>query len=177
MTKRQTFHVAAFVCAGLLVAGCPPDADDSPDAGTMEDGTSGEDDAMSDDGGSVDGTAEDGGSAPRFEVVDCTDPGNAGANVTVGPGKIYEPSDVTISSGDVVRWVWASDVQLPHDVVADEDSDCSSANPDWFASEQTAGAGETFCVQFNEAGSWNYQCTVGTHCEDGMKGTVTVEDS
>lgn len=194
MMQSRTFHVAAVTLTALLVAGCPPEDDDSPDvgngttdAGTMEDGTSGEDadmtgedDGMSDEDGGMtedDGgtTEDDGGSAPRFEVIDCTEPDNSGKVVTVGPGKVYEPSDVTISSGQTVRWEWASDVSLPHDVVADEDSDCATANPDWFASEQSAEAGKTFCVRFNETGTWNYQCTVGNHCGAGMKGTVTVE--
>jgi plastocyanin len=108
---------------------------------------------------------------PRFEELS-TCPGTVAQTVTVGTGNVYDPADATIAPGEVVKWSWDGGT---HNVRADNDADCESARPDWFASDTLQGRGNTYCVQFNETGTWNYQCTVTGHCRDGMKGTITVE--
>jgi len=56
-----------------------------------------------------------------------------------------------------------------------DDAPCDATASDRFRSTTTAQTGTTFCVQFNESGTWPYQCTVGSHGSRGMPGTVEVE--
>ena len=131
-----------------------------------------------DDGGTTGGMDTSNGGTDtgpeRFEMIDCSSASNA-TEVQVGPMFKYDPKDVEISAGGVVKWTWPSGLNFKHDVTADDDSDCQSAKPGWFQSDTTDQSGYTFCVRFNETGTWNYQCTVTGHCPQGMKGTVTVE--
>lgn len=133
--------------------------------------------APSDTGGSETGTDTSGGSdagmKAAFRVVNCASV-TPTANVQVGPFYSYQPGEVTVSTGDVVRWNWASSVTLRHNVTAADSQSCTSSNPTRFQSRTTAAAGATFCVEFNRTGQWNYHCTVGTHCSRGMKGRVIV---
>lgn len=67
--------------------------------------------------------------------------------VTVGDS-FFSPSSLTINAGDTVEWRNAAG-GMPHDVTANDGS---------FAS-QTASS-FTFSVTFNNAGTWDYLCTV-----------------
>lgn len=139
-----------------------------PDTSEPDSGMEPDSETTSDSGMEPDGEGADAESA-RFEVLESC-PSQAGAEVVVGPDNLYDPSEVTISAGEVVEWSWDGGF---HNVVADDDADCAQARPDWFSSEDK-GMGN-FCVRFNETGTWNYHCTIANHCTDGMKGTVTVE--
>lgn len=146
----------AFIAAFALSCGPNGGSDTGPDS------------EMSDANGDAD--------SPQFEEVQCSNVSNS-TEVEVGPGLKYVPSNVTIDVGGTVKWTWASGVSSPHDVVADDDSDCSEARADWFESSRSSNPGNTYCVRFDTAGTWNYQCTVSGHCPGGMKGTVTVQQN
>ena len=79
--------------------------------------------------------------------------------VTVGDN-FFNPSNLTIQVGDTVEWRNAAG-GMPHDVTANDGS---------FAS-QTASS-FTFSVTFDEAGTWDYLCTVHPI---QMTGVITVQ--
>ncbi len=187
--------VATIGCMLTLTAlGCSDDADGdtgggmSMDTGSLmePDTSSGGDDTM-EGGGSGDtsetpdtnggsGDATGGGSqqptADDFEVVEC---GNveASTEVNVGPGLLYEPEEASVPQGEVVKWTWPDGVNSAHNVVGG--GDCNSPNSEWFESETTAESGTTFCVRFvGEPGTYEYQCSVPSHCISGMKATIDV---
>lgn len=108
-----------------------------------------------------------------FETVDCAS-ASAAASVQVGPRYAFSPPQVTIRTGEVVQWTWASTVTLQHNVTADDDGSCGNPNPSWFQSTTSAARGTTFCVRFEKTGTWNYHCTVRSHCSRGMSGSVEV---
>lgn len=153
------------------------------DTGTDDTGAddTGVDDTGSDDTGVADtgqDTSTDTGmdtgstndtSAPRFEEVNCGSASPA-AQVAVGPMLKYNPANATVSKGEVVQWNFATG---PHNVTADDDADCANNKSGWFQS-MNLSTGDSYCVRFNKTGTWNYHCTVGSHCSAGMKGTVTV---
>jgi plastocyanin len=72
----------------------------------------------------------------------------------------FQPSEVTVSVGDTVTWT--NNDSVGHDVTADS---FSSGDPGGMAS------GDTFEQTFEEAGTFDYVCTV----HPGMEGTVVVE--
>jgi plastocyanin len=97
-------------------------------------------------GGDDDGGGGDGG-------------GGAGTAVSM-EGIAFEPAEVTVAVGDTVTWT--NNDSVPHDVTADS-----------FSSGESGGMsnGDTFEQTFDEAGSFDYVCTV----HPGMEGTVAVE--
>lgn len=175
--------LAVVLFAGLFAVACGPqngEGTDGDDTGVESDDTDmggkGDTDGnggMDTDEGGETGTG-DGGTTERFVVESCSEV-SAATEVTVGPSLKYEPADATVPSGEVVQWNWADTVNQPHNVVADNDADCSEAKPGRFESDTTDDTSYNFCVRFNETGEWNYQCTVTGHCGGGMKGTITVE--
>ncbi len=75
-------------------------------------------------------------------------------------------SDLTIETGDTVRWTWTDAV--PHTVDSDDGS------TETFESAQLSGMGQTFSYTFLEEGSNPYSC--GVHGPASMSGTITVEN-
>jgi uncharacterized surface protein with fasciclin (FAS1) repeats len=96
--------------------------------------------------------------------------------VIVGPGNIYTPSELTISTGDVVNWISEGgyhDVNFNINSITNE----SFGNPIEIASASLpvqSGAGEMGSITFNEPGTYNYDCSVGSHALMGMVGSITV---
>jgi plastocyanin len=74
----------------------------------------------------------------------------------------YSPRDATISAGTTVTWVNSD--SAPHD--AHE----SNGDDPW--KTELLDEGESGSVTFNDAGYWEYNCTV----HSDMKGTLTVND-
>ena len=94
---------------------------------------------------------------------------------TVNAGMFYyEPANLIINQGDVV--VWIND-QGFHDVNGEVNSITNEpfSNPETFDSPATGEVGaEIYTHTFNISGFYNYDCSVGTHAEQGMVGTITV---
>jgi amicyanin len=118
-------------------------------------GCGGDDDDDGGDGGAATteqpagGGGDDGGGAG----------GGGGAEVSM-EGIAFQPAEVTVSAGDTVTWT--NNDSVGHDVTADS---FSSGEPGAMAS------GDTFEHTFEEAGTFDYVCTV----HPGMEGTVVVE--
>jgi plastocyanin len=131
----------ACMALGLVVAGC---GDDDDDGGGGGDAATTEQPAESGGGGDDDG----GGSG-----------GGGGAEVSM-EGIAFNPSEVSVGVGDTVTWT--NNESVAHDVTADS-----------FSSGEPGGmmSGDTFEHTFEEAGTFDYVCTV----HPGMEGTVTVE--
>jgi plastocyanin len=85
--------------------------------------------------------------------------GGGGTEVSM-EGIAFEPAEVTVSAGDTVTWT--NNDSVAHDVTADS-----------FSSGEAGGmaGGDTFEHTFEEAGTFDYVCTV----HPGMEGTVVVE--
>jgi len=94
---------------------------------------------------------------------------------TVNAGMFYyDPANLTINQGDIV--VWIND-QGFHDVNGETNSITNEPfnNPESFDSPATGEVGaEIYTHTFNVSGFYNYDCSVGTHAEQGMVGTITV---
>ena len=98
--------------------------------------------------------------------------------VEVGPGMIYNPDELTIEEGDIVSWVslgGTHDVNFNINSISGE----SFGNPVEIvdASLPVQGAGEMGSITFNNAGTYNYDCSVGSHAAMGMVGSITVTPS
>jgi amicyanin len=85
--------------------------------------------------------------------------GGGGTEVSM-EGIAFEPAEITVSVGDTVTWT--NNDSVPHDVTADS-----------FSSGEAGGmaGGDVFEHTFEEAGTFDYVCTV----HPGMEGTVVVE--
>ena len=98
--------------------------------------------------------------------------------VIVGPGMTYTPSVLSISPGDIVNWISEGglhDVNFNINSVTGE----SFGNPEEIASASLpvqSGAGEMGSITFNEAGVYNYDCSVGSHAAMGMVGSIIVSN-
>jgi plastocyanin len=87
--------------------------------------------------------------------------GGGGGGATVSQeGIAFNPSEVSVAVGDTVTWT--NNDSVGHDVTADS---FSSGDPGGMA------PGRTFEHTFDEAGTFDYVCTV----HPGMEGSVVVE--
>lgn len=79
----------------------------------------------------------------------------------------YEPSEMNAKAGEPVKIVFRNVGKMPHDFVIDE------------LNVKTAvlepGEEETVVFTPEEAGIYEYYCSVGRHREQGMVGTLTVK--
>jgi len=95
--------------------------------------------------------------------------------VYVGPGLTYDPSELTITAGDVVTWISLGGT---HDVNFNTNTvtGTSFGNPTSIAdaSLPTQGAGTMGSIAFPDAGTYDYDCSVGAHAQYGMVGKVVV---
>ena len=132
----------ACMALGLVVAGCGDDDDDGGGGGAATT----EQPAGEDGGGGGDDDADGDGGA-------------GGAEVSM-EGIAFQPAEVTVSVGDTVTWT--NNDSVGHDVTADS---FSSGEPG------DMGSGDTFDHTFQEAGTFDYVCSV----HPGMEGTVVVE--
>ncbi|MBE38373.1 MAG: hypothetical protein CMP50_07025, partial [Flavobacteriales bacterium] len=94
---------------------------------------------------------------------------------TIHAGSYYfEPSEITINQGDIVEWI--NDGGL-HDVNAEVNSinNMNFNNPESFNSPSTSTVGAIiYTHEFNIPGTYNYDCSVGSHALNGMVGSITV---
>jgi len=96
-------------------------------------------------------------------------------NHTINAGSFYfSPSSLTINQGDIVTWI--NDGGL-HDVngAINSITDEPFNNPESFDSPSTSEVGAVIYTHtFNIAGTYNYDCSVGLHAQNGMVGQITV---
>ena len=86
----------------------------------------------------------------------------------------YSPSELTINLGDTVVWINEGGT---HDVNGDISSITGESfnNPESFNSPTTSEVGATIYTHvFNTQGTYNYDCSVGSHALQGMVGTIIV---
>lgn len=86
--------------------------------------------------------------------------------VVTGSNFAFAPSTMKVNKGDTVRIVFQN----------------SGGNHDWVIDEFNArtkmiGSGQTETIEFvaDQSGTFEYYCSVGTHRQMGMKGTLIVE--
>jgi plastocyanin len=114
-----------------------------------------------DDGGGGDGAATTQQPAGGEDEGGGDDGGGSGGGAQVSmEGIAFNPGEITVKVGDTVTWT--NNDSVGHDVTGDD-----------FSSGDAGGlsSGETFEHTFDEAGTFDYVCTV----HPGMEGTVTVE--
>ena len=96
---------------------------------------------------------------------------------TVSTGSYYyTPTNLTVQVGDSV--IWINDGGL-HDVNGNINSITNQPfnNPVTFDSPSTNSAGAViFAYKFTVPGTYNYDCSVGSHAANGMVGSVIVSD-
>jgi len=83
--------------------------------------------------------------------------------VNVGPGLSYSPSHLTINVGDTVQFHF----NLATATVTHGSNCLRAVNPLFDSST-------TFSVTFTQAGSYPYFSSVGSQCQQGMTGVITV---
>lgn len=102
------------------------------------------------------------------EVVDCAAVTAAQSVSMVNIA--FSPAEITISAGDVVEWTNDETSAIPHTVTSGNPNDADAG--DLFDSG-FLDPGDSFCLQFNETGSFEYWCEVHpTQMDDGL---VTVQ--
>ena len=108
--------------------------------------------------GDDDDEDEGGGGAATTEQPG--DEGGGGGAEVAMEGIQFDPAEVTVAVGDTVTWT--NNDSVGHDVTGDD-----------FESGEAGGLGngDTFEHTFEEAGTFEYVCTV----HPGMEGTVKVE--
>jgi plastocyanin len=96
---------------------------------------------------------------------------------TVNAGSYYyTPTNLTVQVGDSV--IWINDGGL-HDVNGNTNSINNQPfnNPVTFDSPSTNSVGAIiFAYKFTVTGTYNYDCSVGSHAANGMIGSVIVTD-
>jgi plastocyanin len=101
---------------------------------------------------------------------------NAQSSYTVSAGNFYyTPQILTINLGDTVHWL--NDGGF-HNVNFDVNSisGASFNNPVSFASTPTNDV-EMYSYVFTVAGSYDYDCSVGSHAANGMVGSIIVNSA
>ncbi|EFJ52131.1 hypothetical protein VOLCADRAFT_72905 [Volvox carteri f. nagariensis] len=85
---------------------------------------------------------------------------------------VFEPSTVTIKSGDTVDFV--NNAGFPHNVVFDEDAVPAGVNVDAISRDDLLNApGETYSVKLTTPGEYGYYCE--PHQGAGMVGKIIVQ--
>ena len=101
-----------------------------------------------------------------------------GADHTVLAGSFYfSPQDLTINEGESVAFINEGgfhDVNGNVSVLSGESFD----NPEAFSLGAVNASGMDVCIGthiFTVAGTYNYDCSIGSHATNGMVGSITVE--
>ncbi|CAG8436283.1 3030_t:CDS:2 [Diversispora eburnea] len=97
-------------------------------------------------------------------------------NIVIKVGNLkYDPQTVDAKKGDVLVFTWLSD-RSQHDVVqSDSEGDCSESTTLTSIKSDIKSSG-TYNYTITEDANTKlyYYCSVGTHCESGMYGTINV---
>lgn len=78
----------------------------------------------------------------------------------------FAPNTITVNNGDTVKITFKNESGF-HDLKIDEFNAATK--------QIQAGAQETITFVANKTGSFEYYCSVGTHRQMGMKGTLVVK--
>jgi halocyanin-like protein len=161
---RRRFVKITGVAAAAGATGCIGGGGNGDDGGDGEDGGDNGGDG-GDGGGAETSVGQDG------NYTDLT--GQDEAEVMVGPSQElqykFNPADIRIDPGTTVRWVWGG-YGSQHNVV-EADGDQPLDDPS-FESELVAEEGHEFTHTFEEAGTYDYVCSV--HLAQNMVGSVEV---
>lgn len=89
--------------------------------------------------------------------------------VEVGPNGnlVFDPDELTVSTGTTVRFVWQSNT---HNVVVTSQPE----DADWSGHEDIENDGFSFESTFEVPGRYEYVC--GPHQSQGMTGAIVVEE-
>ena len=103
-----------------------------------------------------------------------------GADHTVLAGNLYfSPENLTIEVGQTVAWINEGgfhDVNGAVSAITGESFD----NPEVFSLPAVSGNAEGVCMgtyTFTVPGTYNYDCSIGSHAAGGMVGTLVVEEA
>ncbi|KIZ00519.1 Plastocyanin [Monoraphidium neglectum] len=100
---------------------------------------------------------------------------SADATVKLGADNgalVFEPSTVTVSSGETITWV--NNAGFPHNIVFDEDEVPAGVDADAISRDDYLNApGETYSLKLSASGTYKYYCE--PHQGAGMVGTVVVK--
>jgi plastocyanin len=89
--------------------------------------------------------------------------------LTSGNALSFDPSNISISPGDTVSFMFNAVHTASHASLTDP---CSPASPSDFNFNGSPGA--VFNQTFNTAGTFNFFCMLPGHCQAGMKGVILV---
>ena len=110
--------------------------------------------------------------APAFAQTPCD-----GADHTILAGNFYyNPATLTINAGETVAWVNEGgfhDVNGNVSVISGE----SFGNPEVFSLPSISGDANGVCMgthTFTVPGTYNYDCSIGSHAANGMVASITV---
>lgn len=86
-----------------------------------------------------------------------------------GTNFAFSEKEIRVKAGDIVRINFTNEGSMPHDFVLDE----------FGARTPVLQTGESASVTFvaEEAGTFEYYCSVGMHRQMGMVGTLIVEET
>ena len=109
--------------------------------------------------------------------MDMPDQSGGGAQASVdrtvtisgGPGVTYNTSEVDVEAGETVRFVYTHEGGR-HDLVLEENGQRVTGTEVL----TTEGATDSFTHTFEEGGSYQFYCSVGTHRAQGMEGDIVL---
>ena len=161
---RRKFVKFTGVAAAAGVTGCLGGGGDNGGDGNESDGGDGDGNGDGGNGGSDTTTGQDG------NYSDMTGQDEVEISVGAGPsGYKFDPADVRIDAGTTVRWVWTGRGSQHNVVEADGTETLSDPS---FESELVATEGHEFTHTFEEAGTYDYVCSV--HLAQNMIGSIEV---
>jgi plastocyanin len=120
----------------------------------------------------LNGTAQNNNQTGTLTVSSGSD---AGAHIVNAGNFYYAPAQLTITAGDTVYWVndgGTHNVNFTTNTITGQPYN----NPESFVSSPT-GDTELYSYVFNTPGTYEYDCSVGSHAANGMIGTITVLDN
>jgi len=156
--KTLGIIVLLVVVVGAIVLLAKPQSAVEP----VQDDTAGQSIDMS--------TEEKGGIDPLYQDMTNEDIQQAVANVKTftvnGNNFSFAPSTMTVNKGDTVKIIFKN-TGGTHDLVIDE---FNAATP-------KISGGQEATIQFvaDKSGTFEYYCSIGSHRQMGMKGTLTVK--
>jgi plastocyanin len=115
----------------------------------------------------VTGCGGDDDDTAATEATNTEAAGGGGATSVSMTEYAFDPSDLTVSMGDVIEVT--NDGELPHNLTV-EGEDLATSDLDPGASEELEVGARPL-----PAGDYEFICTIGDHAEQGMTGTMTVE--